>query len=148
VLLAVIGRNDGPELIRLNPEKGQLLWTISPRVLANGFDVESLCIGDTSFYYMQAGQLHARSLNDGSVQWTLPLAETRGRWRIRYTKEALAVYATGGGAVDFIDPWEGQRLQRLTFPDMPSRMELYRTAGALIVATGAKIYGFRSLDRE
>jgi outer membrane protein assembly factor BamB len=148
VLIAVVPRNDGPELIRLNPEKGQLLWALAPRQFQH-LDIESICIGDTSFYYTDAGKLYARSLNDGALQWTLSLSPASERWRIRYTKHALAVYPVKANAfaIDFVDPWQGEPLQRLTFPDA-SNGEVTWTPRTLIVSAGARIYGFQRLGEE
>ena len=159
VLLALVPRNEGIDCIRLNPETGKLFWSLSARHI-DGMDVSSLVIGDTSFYYIHAGELHARSLNDGTLQWTQALPPGAARWQLRYTKDYLAVQPSSPsslpvgegqdarGSIAFIDPWDGRLLQRLPFPGPPGPAEVLLTPRVVLVSAGGKIFGFRSLDRE
>ncbi len=156
VLLALVPRNEGPELVRLEPERGVLLWTISARQLADRLDVESICVGDTSFFYVQAGILHARSLNDGTLQWTLPLLGRNveaQRWRLRYSKHFLAVHPVAKSrdeafSIGFVDPWEGRWQQRLTFEGGHGVGDVCWSNQRLVVSVAGRIYGFRGLDHE
>ncbi len=153
VLLAAIPRNEGNELIRLDPDSGKLLWTIPPSQLPDGLNHRSVWVGDTLFFYSDREKLYARSLNDGRLQWTYTLPTASVRWQLRYTKDYLAVYPVGGAkgesfGVCVIDPWTGSRLQRLTIPDAHGHGEVLLTPSRLLVSAGGRIYGFRSLDAE
>jgi outer membrane protein assembly factor BamB len=153
VLLALVPRNDGYQCVRLEPTRGTVLWSVSAGQLPYDLDVFSLSIGDTSFYYVRDGKLHARSLNDGSPQWAQTLPARSSRWRMRYTKDYLAVYpaqASKGENFDvgFVDPWDGRWLQRLTFPGMRGLGEVLLTARHVLVSIGGRNFGFRSLDTE
>ncbi len=139
--------------MRLEPTRGTVLWSVSAGQLPYDLDVFSLSIGDTSFYYVRDGKLHARSLNDGSPQWAQTLSARSSRWRMRYTKDYLAVYpaqASEGENFDvgFVDPWDGQWLQRLTFPGMRGLGEVLLTPRHVLVSIGGRNFGFRSLDTE
>lgn len=153
VLLALVPRNAGQECVRLEPKRGTVLWSVPAGRLPDDLDVFSLSIGDTSFYYVHAGKLHARSLNDGSLQWTRDLSARSARWRMRYTKDYLAVYPSQAPkddifAVGFIDPWDGRWLQRLTFQGTRGLGEVLLTPRRLLVSIGGRNFGFRSLDAE
>jgi hypothetical protein len=153
VLIALAPRNDGYECVRLEPTRGKALWSVPTGQLPYDLDVSSLSIGDTSLYYVRDRKLHARSLNDGSLQWTQTLSARSARWRMRYTKGYLAVYpaeASGDGSfeVDFIDPWDGRWLQRLTFQGTRGLGEVLLTPRHVVVSVGGKNFGFRSLDAE
>src|SRR5262249_40846117 len=146
-------RNNGYECVRLEPMHGKVLWSVPAWQLPYDLDAFSLSIGDTSFYYVRDGKLHARSLNDGSLQWTQTLSARSARWRMRYTKDYLAVYPAGASkdnsfAVGFIDPWDGRWLQRLTFQDTRGLGEVLLTPRHVVVSVGGKNFGFRSLDAE
>lgn len=151
VLLALVPRNDGCECVRLDPARGTVVWSISARHLPA--DLASLCIGDLSFYSVHDGKLHARSLNDGSLQWTQTLPTRSPSCQVRYTKNYLTVYPGSGARDDefciaFIDPWDGSLMQRLTFPDARGPGEVLLTPRHVLVSAGGAIFGFRSLDRE
>jgi hypothetical protein len=130
-----------------------MLWTIPARQLPDGLDVDSVCIGDTLFFYADQERLYARSLNDGALVWSHALPARAARWGIRYTKDYLAVYpaAASKGApfsVSFIDPWAGGLLQRLTFADAYGPGEVLLTPRLALVSAGRRIYGFRGLEPE
>jgi hypothetical protein len=153
VLLAMVPRNDGTEWIRLDVERGKLLWALGAGQLPDGVDVESVCIGDTLFFYAAADKLCARSLNDGSLQWTHSLPTPATRWGIRYTKDSLAVYPAEASkgtpfSVSILDPWQGGLLQRLTFADARGPGEVLLTPRQVLVSAGGRIYGFCGLEAE
>lgn len=153
VLIVFVPRNEGYDCVRLNPERGTLIWSITARQLPPDLGLASMCIGDLSFYYVHAGKLHARSLNDGSSQWTQNLPTRSANWHIRYTKDYLAVYPASGAkddafTVSFVDPIEGQLLQRLAFPDARGPGDVLLTPRQVIVSAGGRICGFHSLDHE
>jgi outer membrane protein assembly factor BamB len=153
VLFALAPRNDGYECVRLEPTRGRVLWSVPAGQLPDDLDVFSLSIGDTSFYYVRDGKLYARSLNDGSLQWTQTLSAHSAPWRMRYTKNYLAVYpaqASKGGNFDvgFVDPWDGRWLQRLTFLGASGLGEVLLTPRHVLVSIGGRNFGFRSLDAE
>ena len=152
VLLALVPRNEGHDCVRLDPENGKLLWSLPTRQF-DALEVPSLVIGDLSFYYVRAGKLHARSLNDGALQWTQALPSGAAKWQVRYTKDYLAVYSPealkdDGFTVAFIDPWDGRWLQRLTFPGMTGLAETVLTPQFVLVSAGGRIFGFRTAGNE
>lgn len=153
VVLAIVPRNEGSEWIRVDVDTGKLLWSLPARQLPDALDIESACIGDTMFFHADDRILYARSLNDGALQWTYALPARSHRWRIRYTKDYLAVYP-GPGAKDdafdvaLIDPWQGVLLQRLTFGDARGSGEVLFTPRQVLLSAGGRIYGFRSLTSE
>jgi hypothetical protein len=139
--------------VRLEPTRGKVLWSVPAGQLPYDVDVFSLSIGATLFYYVRDGKLHARSLNDGSLQWTQTLFARSARWRMRYAKDYLAVYPAtaskdGSFAVGFIDPWNGRWLQRLTFQGTRGRGDVLLTPRHVLVSIGGRNFGFRSLDAE
>jgi hypothetical protein len=153
VLFALAPRNDGYECVRLEPTRGKVLWSVPAGQLPYDMDIFSLSIGATSFYYVRDSKLHARSLNDGSLQWTQTLSPRSARWRMRYTKDYLAVYPAqvsedDSFAVGFIDPWDGRWLQRLTFQGTRGGGEVLLTPRNVLVSIGGRNFGFRSLDAE
>jgi outer membrane protein assembly factor BamB/tetratricopeptide (TPR) repeat protein len=153
VLLALVPRNAGYECIRVDPAKGTVLWSVPAGRFPDDLDVSSLSIGSMSFFYVRDGKLHARSLNDGSLQWTKDLPARSARWRLRYANDYLAVYpaeAPKGSHfhIGFIDPWDGRCLQRLAFPNSRGIGEVVLTPRRLLVSSAGKIFGFRSLDAE
>lgn len=153
VLLAMVPRNEGNEWIRLDVERGKMLWALRAGQLPDGLDVDSVCIGDTMFFYADQEKLYARSLNDGTLHWTHALPTRAARWGIRYTKDYLAVYPTEASkgaafSVSFIDPWAGGLLQRLIFADAYGPGEVLLSPRLALVSAGGRIYGFRGLGPE
>jgi outer membrane protein assembly factor BamB len=158
VLLALVPRNEGNDLIRLDPERGTLLWSVPARHLPERLRPEAICIGDTSYFYIHEGVLHSRSLNDGASQWTFALGSFSKRngkqvaWSLRYTKHTLAVYPKGKQSdqaffVGFVDPWDGRWLQRLEFAETLEGSVVW-TPDRVVVSCAGRIHGFRSLDLE
>jgi outer membrane protein assembly factor BamB len=152
VLLALVPRNDGSEWVRLDASRSRVLWGTRAHQMRGGLDIDSICVGDLAYYYVCEGRLYARSLNDGSVQWQQPLP-AHSHWQIRYTKSYLAVYSAGEVRenefwVGFVDPADGQWLQRLTFANARGTGAVILTPRQVLVSCADKIYGFRALERE
>jgi outer membrane protein assembly factor BamB len=156
VLLAFIARNEGCECVRLDPVRGSVLWSVPARQLPAELDSGSVCIGDMAFFYVHAGKLHARSVNDGSLQWTKTLPTRSTHWQMDYSKHYLTVWPNFSPrpsegddfCVLFIDPWDGQLLQRLSFPGERGPGAVALTPSRTLVSVGGRIYGFRSLAGE
>ena len=146
VLLAAIPRNVGVELLRLDTDAGKLLWLLTPAQSPSAAALDSLCIGDTCFYYVDAGTLYAYALNDGAQRWS---ARVGAGTRLRYSKHALAVFPIEARDTDFsiafLDPWDGTLLQRLKIPGAHGSGSVAWHSHGLAVAVGGKIHGFRTL---
>src|SRR5262249_6102363 len=141
--------NDGLDLVRLDPQSGRPLWTISAAALG-ALDVESICIGDTSVYFAAGDLLQARSLNDGGVQWTQTLP---GRWRMGYTGDFLTVYPGDAGQnreffVALADPWDGKWLQKLVCPAARGKGDVIVRPNLLMASAGDRMFGFHPLALE
>ncbi len=153
VLLALIPRNDGVDWARLNPAKGQTFWTVDAKPARALSEFGAITIGELSFFYVLGDYLYARSLNDGRLEWKQNLLPGKKNWAVRYTKNYLVVYpSTGtqkaGFSVDFLDPWTGERLQRLAFPHAVGPCRLAIARGNIRISDGAAIHTFRSLPLE
>ncbi|MBI2808401.1 MAG: PQQ-binding-like beta-propeller repeat protein [Planctomycetes bacterium] len=152
-LLAAVPYNEGNDWVRLDTERGQLLWRVPARKLPDGLDPETVCLGNTSWYYAKGNAVCARSLNDGTLQWTRSLPATTGGWRIRYARDYLAVYPLKcqkeqAFFVSFLDPIEGTLLQRLSFPESATPGKVVLTPRNVLVSAAGRIFNFRSLDAE
>jgi outer membrane protein assembly factor BamB len=153
VLLALVPRNDGSEWHRLDPATGKFLWSVPANRLPDQVDVGSACIGDLSFYHVDAGRLCARSLNDGALQWERPLPTGHACWQLRYTKHYLTVAPNDEPRatdffVGFLDPFDGRWLQRLSFPGGRGPGQVLLTPRQVLVSIDGKVHGFRPLDLE
>ena len=73
IVLAITPRNEGDDWTCIDAASGRQLWTVPARHLL-GADAGSICIGDASIFFAIAGRLQARSINNGAVEWSQPLA--------------------------------------------------------------------------
>jgi hypothetical protein len=152
-LLALAPRSDGSEWHRLDPATGKLLRSFAANRLPEPIDVGSVCIGELSFYYVYADRLCARSCDDGTLQWEQTLPTNKARWQIRYTKHYLTASRLDEShdddfSVEFFDPFDGRRLERLRFSGTRGPGQVLLTPRQLLVSIGGMVHGFRSLDSE
>lgn len=153
VLLALVPRNQGYDWTRLDPQRGEAVWSLDARQLPEGIDPDSVAIGDTLFYYVAGQKVYANALNDGRQRWTQPLHSRAERWRLRYAGEGLAVTPVAPAReedfeVALLDAFTGEWNQRLTFPGAHGPGSVVWSSRAVVVAAGGRIFGFRSLDAE
>ncbi len=97
-LLAIIPRNHGFELIRLDAASGKPSWA-GPRFLGVDRPVLADATWDRDAVYLPiADVLHALSLVDGKRLWTRPLGAVPGGWRVRRTRNYLLVHPNQAAA--------------------------------------------------
>ncbi|HZZ78228.1 MAG TPA: PQQ-binding-like beta-propeller repeat protein, partial [Gemmataceae bacterium] len=152
VLLALVPRNDGVDWVRLDPATGKTLWKISAQSL-DAIDIESICVGDDSVYYVGGQLLYARSLNDGKLEWTQSLPANVARWGIGYAKDYLTVSPADASLdreffVVLADPADGRWLQRLACPGARGKGEVIVGPGRILASAGSRVYGFQPLGEE
>jgi outer membrane protein assembly factor BamB len=152
VLLALVPRNDGVDCIRLDVATGKPIWTVPGRLLSD-VDADSICVGDTSVYFVAANSLCARSLNDGRAQWTQSLPSGFGHWAVGYAKDYLTVHPADDSQereffVALADPWDGKWLQKLACPGARGRGAVMVTPGRVLASAGGRIFGFHTLPLE
>jgi outer membrane protein assembly factor BamB len=92
VLLALVSRNYGWELNRLDPETGRPLWRHprphSPAPVA----AASVAFDRRAVYFVAKQRLYAVALDDGHALWSQPLAGPDGPWRTLRAADALLVH--------------------------------------------------------
>lgn len=174
VLLAVIPRTLGPELVRLDANSGRPLWTIPAGTLPQG-PKPITCVGASAVYVASADQVRAYSLTGGELLWQRRLPSNGAGWELRYLGSALAVaprtapalpraplpvpvYAwpvvpragktdRADFAIVLLDPQDGSPLQRLG-AERGVEGRFIAVPGGLVANAGGRLQGFRPAGEE
>jgi outer membrane protein assembly factor BamB len=166
-LLALVPRNIGPELIRLDANRGTLLWSVP--TLAHDFDVGTASLDQGAVYFAAGNSLQARSLSAGKLLWKKTLPGTFPGWQTVRAGDVLLVYprenipwtwpftwpvalgtmdkARGERGVLMLDPRDGQWLERLPLTDPSGPMTVETGENRLLVAAGGTLRVYRPLGR-
>jgi outer membrane protein assembly factor BamB/tetratricopeptide (TPR) repeat protein len=94
ILLMLVTRNYGEELVRLDTARGSARWT---RFLGSGtppLDMAGAAIDSKALYAATGNVLRAFALADGELLWQTPLGSRPAHWRIAVTRGGLLVYPT------------------------------------------------------
>jgi outer membrane protein assembly factor BamB len=121
-LLAVIARNHGYFLQRLDPATGQPIWNVEPALGAVAVEPSQIAITSTAFCWANRGTLVCCDLASGKRLWEQPWPAP-GPWRIATTPNGLLLHplkppenpATDDFPIEIRDPLSGSLLQRLHF---------------------------------
>jgi outer membrane protein assembly factor BamB len=168
-LLALVPRNIGPELVRLDPANGKVAWSVP--VLADEFDVQTAALDDSAVYFACQNALQARSLRDGRLLWKKKLPGSFSGWQTVRAGLSLLVYPREKfeapwlplsafpfslpiayppfakprqeRAILVIDPRNGEWLQRLPLADGPGPVTVQVRENCLVVCAGGKMSVFR-----
>jgi outer membrane protein assembly factor BamB len=90
VLLMLVTRNYGQELVRLDTARGAAQWT---RFLGTpAIDLAAGAVDSKAFYVVAGNILRAFALADGTPLWQTSLGSRPTRWRVAVTKGGLLVY--------------------------------------------------------
>lgn len=92
ILLALIPRNYGYDLERIDPKTGKNIWKPAARLCKDTFDDKSIAIAQGRVYYVSGRGMYCRSLADGRLVWKRKLRESATPWRLERTRQALIVY--------------------------------------------------------
>ncbi len=82
VLLALVPRNYGFDLIRFEREPFRPLWVLPATEFRDGFDVLTATWDERALYFVHAGELQAHALADGSLLWKRALPASPGPWKV------------------------------------------------------------------
>jgi outer membrane protein assembly factor BamB len=156
-LLALVPRNIGPDLVRLDPLDGKALWTVA--ALSDEFDASTAAFDASAVYFVCKGTLQARALADGRLLWQKKLPGDFARWQARRSGATLFLVpqddlplawlatfpqlARKERAILALNPRDGQWLQRLPLGDKPDGITLHLQGDRLAVATGGTLTIFR-----
>jgi hypothetical protein len=168
-LLALLPRNYGYDLERIDPKSGKNLWKPAARLCDHAVDREALDFSDKHVFYVSGKYLYARALDDGRLLWRRTLPDSPTGWRLRRTAQALLIYqapppepifltlpagklvitapinrqAAYSFEIRALDPKDGQLLQRLDFGLSPDggRVQFFRDM--LVVTARGNAWGIR-----
>jgi outer membrane protein assembly factor BamB len=87
--LVLIPRNYGTALQRLDSVKGTPQWSEEVRLTNETLVANQVAFDSRAIYYVENNVVHARSLADGHVMWTLPISGPSGPWQVRRVGNAL-----------------------------------------------------------
>jgi outer membrane protein assembly factor BamB len=123
VLLLLVARNYGAELMRLDLRNGASRWETS--VGKEPFDAAAAALDETAVYWTAHGVLHACTLGTGRPLWQAPLTGATGPWRASRTRQHVLTTPvrsrpTGDYSIELFDPKDGELVQRLNFPVTPA----------------------------
>src|SRR5262249_19691649 len=143
-LFALVPRNVGPELVRLDAARGKPLWSVP--VLPAAFDVQTAAVDAQAVYFACRDTLQARAVQNGRLLWKQKLPGAFQGWQTLRAGEVLLVYPrdnarlpllqtnphpfswpvllrTANGSPErallILDPRSGQWLQRLPLSPEP-----------------------------
>jgi hypothetical protein len=91
-LLALLPRNYGYDLERLDPKTGANVWKPAARLCSQSFERDAIAIHQDAVYYASGNTLYARNLANGDLLWKRELPESVRGWRVKATKQALMVF--------------------------------------------------------
>jgi outer membrane protein assembly factor BamB len=162
-LLALVPRNVGIELVRLNVIDGAPVWTRP----IGGTLPTSVVVNDDSVIYSIRGSVVARSLADGRTVWQRLLP---GSWNLLKAGPAVAVYShyslsplwfptatslyswlgwwagqpvPSAFEVWLFDPKDGQRLQYFTLAARRVPGQVIPAGDRLLVSAGGRVQALR-----
>jgi len=167
-LFALVPRNIGPELVRLHPDKGTLLWNIP--FLPGDIDAATASYDDEAIFFVCQNILQARSIRDGTLLWKNKLPGTFTSWQTFRVAKTLLVYPheetrvpwvpvaspfapwhvrvftkpEQERAINLVNPRDGQFQQRLPVANEPGPIAVRVAADRLVVNAGGKLRVYRS----
>lgn len=92
VVLALVPRNQGAELVRLDAVTGRPRWQRPVHELDEDFDPRRASVDERALYGVQRGVAFARSLNVGELLWTQAVPSVPAPWRVRRWGDALLAW--------------------------------------------------------
>jgi outer membrane protein assembly factor BamB len=174
-LLALVPRNIGPELVRLDPNNGTRLWSVP--FLPADCGIQNVSVDDAAVYCVCQGRLQARSLRDGKLLWQKRLPGGFPSWQIARARDVLLVYPLANveapelsplvwpslpfapitfrplskhqqdRAILVLDARDGQWLQRLPLANEPGPVSVQVGNNVLVVAAGGQLCVYQSTKR-
>lgn len=117
VLLALVPRNLGPDVVRLDPDKGTPLWTVP--FLPDLFDVQTASFDRDAVYFACNNTLQARALKDGKLLWQKPLPGNFPNWQTVRILDEPRVSATGARTGDALIVYPKETLRLPWLPIQP-----------------------------
>jgi hypothetical protein len=171
-LIALIPRNLGTEMVRIDGSTGRAMWSVPCHELHDGFDVRAASCDDQSVYYPYRGHVIARSMIDGRVQWKQPLAANPGPWQIDRYGDTLVVWprsasgipilpmpdtallapvalawgrrGIGSLPITLLDARDGRVRQRIDVPHDGGPVFVWAQGPMLFATAGGKVWAYRS----
>jgi hypothetical protein len=98
VLLLLVPRNYGFNLLRLDPNSGKPLWQEERPVAAEPVLAESVSHDAKALYFTAGDALSAHALDDGRPLWSVPLRGPGRAWRTLRTPDYVLAYPSEVGA--------------------------------------------------
>jgi outer membrane protein assembly factor BamB len=92
VVLALVPRNQGHELVCLDPRDGGVTWRLPPDTFRTAPDRTAVALDEKAVYAARRDGLEARSLNDGRLLWRQALPAAGAPWRLLYAAGTLIAY--------------------------------------------------------
>jgi hypothetical protein len=90
--LALVPRNQGFELLRLEHPSLRPLWSVAAYELRDGFDVRAATWDERAVYFVHASELQARAVATGSLLWKCALPAGSGPWKVERLAGRLLVW--------------------------------------------------------
>lgn len=167
-LLAVVPRNYGYEIERLDPASGRPVWEDEPRLVGRRrADLQGLSAGEDVLYQVGHNSLACRSLHTGKVLWKKKLPRA-GAWQTRPTPTGVITFpavearswlwlspgtfllalpaaqpfATTGGIV-LLDRNDGRTRQQLDLPLACSQQLVEVFSSSLVVVSAGTAWGWK-----
>ncbi|MBI3410485.1 MAG: PQQ-binding-like beta-propeller repeat protein [Planctomycetes bacterium] len=172
-LFALIPRNIGPDLVRLDPATGRSLWSVG---LAGSHDLCTASFDGEAIYFVSANRLLARSLTTGKQIWERALPGNCGTWHTHRTDSILVIHPSnalrwpwlpfgGSGlswamaltkdrmppqeqAICLVDPKDGRLVQRLVLTHGRGPINLQILPHSLVAGCDDKTWIYRSSAKD
>jgi outer membrane protein assembly factor BamB len=171
-LLALVPRNLGTELVRVDDSTGRAMWSVPCHELHDGFDVRAASFDDYGVYYPYRGHVTARSMIDGLTLWKKPLPPIPGPWQVDRYGDTLVVWprtasgipilpmpdtallapvalawgrrGIGSAPVMLIDSRDGRIRQQIEVPHDGGPVFVWAKGPLLFATAGGKVWAYRS----
>ena len=164
--LALLPRNVGYDLVRIDPQSGKEVWSAEFRLSSSAFSRSAVHVGKQHVHYVSGNVLICRSLATGDLLWQKTLPDLGVKWRLRSNSGGVFVYPDKEASVRMLpmtttllrtsvpvrrrpkrsfclrvyQPESGKLLQELTFPGGHWGEGICFHPDFLVVTAGGKAY--------
>jgi outer membrane protein assembly factor BamB/tetratricopeptide (TPR) repeat protein len=151
VLVALLARNFGYQLERLDPQTGAPLWTKGARITREA--PGRLAFDDAALYYVSRRILVARALTTGRVLWSRALSGPSGEWNITVSNGFVLAIATPalkgkGLRLTICAASDGALVEVVDFPGVKPEGGVQVFRHGLVVAVDGQAWGLASAARK
>jgi outer membrane protein assembly factor BamB len=152
VLLAIVPRNYGNQLVRLDSVTGAQLWSHTTDIRPEALDPGRASLDESAVYYANGyadqNVLCARSLKDGQQVWAKSLPSTGRSWRtvcvgawvLAYPSSLIHLPKGLVFPVQIHDRKDGTLVQRLNLPAPTAEVAVQVLANGLVIEAGGRVW--------